>query len=62
MVPPPLPPTLPYEGGRDHLMDKSSLLRVPEGRATYLNMGALPSLADDDDDGDGKNSRGRGGG
>ena len=62
MVPPPLPPTLPYEGGRDHLMDKSSLLRVPEGRATYLNMGALLYLADDDDDGDGKNGRGRGGG
>ena len=41
-------------------MEKSSLLRVPEGRATYLNMGALLSMADDDNDGDGKMAAGGG--
>ena len=39
------------------------LLRVLEGRAAYLTLGALLSLEDNSDngDGDGENGRGRGG-
>ena len=47
MVPPPLPPSLLDERDRDHLMETFLLLRVPEVRATYLTLGDLLSLEDD---------------
>ena len=62
-VPTPLPPHLSDEGGRDHLRDTSSLLRVLEERAVYLTLRAFPYLKEEeeDGDGDGENSRRRGG-
>ena len=50
------------QGGRDRLRETSLLMRIPEGRAAYLAIRTLLSLADDDGDGGGENVRGRGGG
>ena len=44
----PLPPYLLGERGRGRLREASSLLYVLEGRASYLTLGALLSLADND--------------
>ena len=54
-VPPPLPPALLDEGRRDHLRKTSLMMRIPEGRASYLTLGALLSPANNkgDRDGDG---------
>ena len=53
------PPALSAKGERDQLRETSLLLLVLEGSASYLTLGDLLSLADDDSDG--KNGRGRGG-
>ena len=45
-----------------HLRETSSLLCVQEGRAAYLALGALLSMADNYGDGDGKTDAGGGGG
>ena len=44
------------EEERDHPSETLLLLRVPEGRAAYLTLGELLSMADDDGDGDVKTS------
>ena len=46
MVPLPLPPTFSAKGGRTYLNSTSSLLPVPEGRASSFTLGSLLSLAD----------------
>ena len=49
-----------WEGGGGYqLRETLLLLRVPDGRSTYLTLGAHLTLADDN--GDGENGRGRGG-
>ena len=43
---PPLLPALSGKGGINHLRETSFLMRVPKGRAVYLTLGDLLSLAD----------------
>ena len=43
----PLPPTLSSQGGRAHLIEMSLLMLVQEVRASYLTLGVLLSLEDD---------------
>ena len=66
----PLTPNLTAEGGRVHLRETLSLMRVLEGRDASLTLGDLQSLADDfgenyDDnyrERDNRHGKGRGGG
>ena len=51
-VPSTLTPTLSCKGVRYQLRETSSLLHVPEGRASYLALGALLSMAEDNINGD----------
>ena len=60
-VPPLLPPAQLDEGGRAHLRVTPSLLHVLEERVTYLTLGDLLSLADDDGEDDGDNGHEKGG-
>ena len=49
------------QGEKDNLRETSLMLRIPEGRAAYLTLGYLLSLADDNRDGNNKEGHGKGG-